>query len=248
MALPEAPHLWQVVRHAGTANERTMTGRGKSGIAPAGEAESQAEALDAGEALFRRRWMFVKSVPALEFLPPADRVEVAFAGRSNVGKSSLINTVIGQGSLARTSNTPGRTQELNYFEAQETGLYLVDMPGYGFAEAPKAKVDAWTALVKDYLRGRATLKRVYLLIDARHGIKPIDITLMEMLDKAGVAYQVVLTKMDKISKAAGEAVLARTTAALTLHPAALPKPLATSSQKRLGLEALRTSIAALLGA
>ncbi|HJZ45249.1 MAG TPA: ribosome biogenesis GTP-binding protein YihA/YsxC, partial [Hyphomicrobiaceae bacterium] len=138
-----------------------------------------ADELAAGEALFARGWQFVKSVPSLEFLPSPDRTEMAFAGRSNVGKSSLLNALVRQRGLARTSNTPGRTQELNYFEVHGAALFLVDMPGYGFAKAPKAKVDAWTSLVKDYLRGRPSLVRVFLLIDARHGLKPPDLAMME---------------------------------------------------------------------
>jgi GTP-binding protein len=202
--------------------------------------------IDAGEALFRRRWTFLKSAPALEHLPAADRPEIAFAGRSNVGKSSLINAVIGQGALARTSNTPGRTQELNFFLCDQP-LYLVDMPGYGFAKAPKEIVDRWTALVRDYLRGRPTLKRVLLLIDARHGLKPIDGEIMKMLDTAGVAYRIVLTKADKLKQSDVAGLVTRTREALKAHPAALPEPLLTSSEKRQGLEAVRAEIAALAG-
>jgi GTP-binding protein len=154
--------------------------------------------IAAGEALFNRPWQFVKSVPELQFLPDADRHEIAFAGRSNVGKSSLINALVKRRGLARTSNTPGRTQELNFFETPGIALYLVDMPGYGFAEAPKAKVEAWTQLVRDYLRGRVTLLRVFLLIDARHGLKAPDRAMMALLDEAAVSYQAVLTKGDKI--------------------------------------------------
>jgi GTP-binding protein len=200
--------------------------------------------LEAGERLFRRRWEFMMSVPALELLPAADRAEVAFAGRSNVGKSSLINAVIGQGALARTSNTPGRTQELNYYRS-EARLYLVDMPGYGYAKAPKDKVEAWTRLVKDYLRGRPSLKRLLLLIDARHGLKPNDLEIMEMLDGAAVAYRVALTKIDKLRTAEVAGVVARTEAALKRHPAALPEVIATSAETRTGLAELRAEIAAL---
>src|SRR5499426_2111696 len=154
--------------------------------------------LRAGAQLFNRPWQLLKSVPQLQFLPAADRDEVAFAGRSNVGKSSLINALVRRRGLARTSNTPGRTQELNFFETPGVALYLVDMPGYGFAEAPKTKVEAWTRLVKDYLRGRAGLVRVFLLIDARHGLKPPDLAMMALMDEAAVPYQAVLTKADKI--------------------------------------------------
>jgi GTP-binding protein len=178
-------------------------------------------------------------------------VEIAFAGRSNVGKSSLINALVGKKGLARTSNTPGRTQELNYFVPDgysgENGdlppLALVDMPGYGFAEAPKAHVDAWTRLVFDYLRGRTTLKRVYLLIDSRHGIKKNDAEVLDLLDKAAVSYQIVLTKIDKI-KAAGIPRLIEETHALTKKRAAcFPGIITTSSEKGLGLDELRAAIA-----
>jgi GTP-binding protein len=199
--------------------------------------------LAAGELLFREAFDFVLGAPELDILPPADRPEIALAGRSNVGKSSLINALVRRRDLARTSNTPGRTQELNYFKPAETRFYLVDMPGYGFAKAPKDKVDAWTALVKAYLRGRPTLKRVLLLIDARHGIKPVDREIMRMLDSAAVTYQIVLTKADKIPVAALEALIAATIAALKEHPAAFPEVLATSSQSGEGIDAVRAVIA-----
>lgn len=204
------------------------------------------EELDAGRRLFEREWTFVKGVPSLEFLPEADRVEIALAGRSNVGKSSLINALVRQGGLARTSNTPGRTQELNFFATQGARMFLVDMPGYGFAKAPKDKVDAWTELVFDYLQGRATLARVYLLIDARHGIKSVDEGILELLDTAAVSYQIVLTKLDKISEAARRHVIAETERALSKHPAAFPAIIATSSEKGIGIDELRGAIAALL--
>ena len=203
-----------------------------------------------GRALFIKPWIFIRGVPSMQFLPPEGPAEIAFAGRSNVGKSSLINALIGQKGLARTSNTPGRTQELNYFVpdgysgegADLPPLALVDMPGYGYAEAPKAQVDAWTRLVFDYLRGRTTLKRVYVLIDARHGIKKNDAEVLDLLDKAAVSYQIVLTKIDKI-KAAGVPRLLEETHKLTVKRAAcFPQILATSSEKGEGLEDLRAAI------
>lgn len=199
--------------------------------------------LEAGDALFREAFDFVLGAPRLDILPPADRPEIALAGRSNVGKSSLINALVRRRDLARTSNTPGRTQDLNYFKPADTRMYLVDMPGYGFAKAPKDKVDAWTALVKAYLRGRPTLKRTLLLIDARHGIKPVDREIMKLLDGAAVTYQVVLTKIDKIPGHTLAPLMAETVAALSEHPAAFPDILATSSQKGVGLPELRATIA-----
>jgi len=201
--------------------------------------------IAAGEAMFARPWRFVKSVPSLEFLPDTDRPEMAFAGRSNVGKSSLINALVGHHGLARTSNTPGRTQELNFFEVPHAALFLVDMPGYGFAKAPKDKVDAWTRLVRDYLRGRPNLVRVFLLIDARHGIKSADEPIMDLLDEAAVSYQVVLTKIDKLRPAQVAAVVADTGAALEKHAAAYATLIATSSEKGSGIAELRAEIAAL---
>jgi GTP-binding protein len=202
--------------------------------------------------LFTRGWIFIRGVPSIALLPPEGPPEVAFAGRSNVGKSSLINSVLGNRGLARTSNTPGRTQELNYFVPDgfsgEAGdlppMAVVDMPGYGFAKAPKTQVDAWTKLVFDYLRGRVTLKRVFLLVDARHGIKPNDAEVMALLDKAAVSYQVVLTKSDKIRPEQLETLLAATSEAIRRRPAAYPVVLATSSEKAEGIEALRDAVVA----
>ena len=183
-------------------------------------AEADADLLAAGDHLFAQPWSFLKSVAALDGLPPAGPLEVAFAGRSNVGKSSLINALTRRHDLARTSNTPGRTQQLNFFVAPGVPLALVDMPGYGFAKAPKPVVEAWTGLVTDYLKGRPALARVFLLVDARHGIKAIDRDIMRVLDQAAVSYQLVLTKADKMKPSALDLVATRATAVLAEHPAA----------------------------
>ncbi|MGB3718900.1 MAG: YihA family ribosome biogenesis GTP-binding protein [Proteobacteria bacterium] len=201
--------------------------------------------LEVGVKLFGRPWEFVKGVPSLDLLPDADRPEIAFAGRSNVGKSSLINALVGQNGLARTSNTPGRTQELNFFATANVALYLVDMPGYGFAQAPKEKVKAWTELVRNYLRGRPTLKRVFLLIDSRHGIKSNDREIMEMLDEAAVSYQIVLTKADKPNLRQLRSVITATYETIASHPAAYPEILVTSAEKGQGIDVLRATIAEL---
>lgn len=198
--------------------------------------------------LFERPWTFIRGVPAMKFLPPEGPPEVAFAGRSNVGKSSLINALLRQKGLARTSNTPGRTQELNFFVPEETGenglppLAVVDMPGYGFAKAPKDQVERWTELVFSYLRGRSTLKRVYVLIDARHGIKAIDEQVLGLLDQAAVSYQIVLTKADKIKPPAVDRLLEETAAKIAKRAAAYPDLLATSSEKGRGIDELRQAI------
>ena len=202
--------------------------------------------IAAGEAMFARPWRFVKSVPSLEFLPDTGRPEMALAGRSNVGKSSLINALVGHHGLARTSNTPGRTQELNFFEVPHASLFLVDMPGYGFAKAPKDKVDAWTQLVRDYLRGRPNLVRVFLLIDARHGLKPTDLQIASILDDAAVTYQAVLTKADKIKPHEMAEVTEDTAAKLGKHPAAFPHVIVTSAEKGLGIDELRATIAGIV--
>ena len=212
------------------------------------QADFTPDEIDAGEALFARPWQFVLSAPALDVLPASDRAEIAFAGRSNVGKSSLINALTRRRGLARTSNTPGRTQELNFFETPGVALYLVDMPGYGYAEAPKDKVESWTRLVKAYLRGRPTLLRVLLLIDARHGLKKVDLDLMEMMDEAAVSYQGVLTKADKVKPQHLDAVVAATGTALEAHPAAFARLVATSAETGAGIAELRAEIATLAAA
>jgi len=198
--------------------------------------------IDAGRRLFAAEWDFAAAAGTLERLPRMAGIEVAFAGRSNVGKSSLINALTGRKALARTSHTPGRTQELIYFAA-DTPLRLVDMPGYGYAEAPKAKVKAWTALIHAYLAGRANLARVYVLIDARHGLKDADAAVLKTLDEAAVSYQVVLTKADQVKPAELEKRIGETAAALAKRPAAFPEILVTSSREGEGMAELRAAIA-----
>jgi GTP-binding protein len=206
-----------------------------------------AELIEAARKLFSGDWQFIFASPSIETLPPMAGLEVAFAGRSNVGKSSLINALTGRNSLARTSHTPGRTQELIFFErADKQGLRLVDMPGYGYAAAPKAKVAAWTALIHRFLQGRSTLARVYVLIDARHGLKDVDLDVFKTLDKAAVSYQLVLTKADQVKRGELDARIADTAAAIAKHPAAFPEILATSSKSGDGIADLRAAMARLL--
>ncbi|POF34481.1 ribosome biogenesis GTP-binding protein YihA/YsxC [Roseibium marinum] len=200
------------------------------------------EDLEAGRLLFARPWEFLTSVTDMANLPEAADTEIAFAGRSNVGKSSLINALTGRKGLARTSSTPGRTQMLNFFVAPETPLTIVDMPGYGYAQAPKDLVDAWTRLVFSYLRGRPNLRRVILLIDSRHGIKANDLETMELLDKAAVVYQVVLTKADKIKPPQLARLITETRALLAKRIAAHPEIIATSSEKNKGVDDLRAEL------
>jgi len=186
---------------------------------------------------------FLKSAPGLKFMPDADAPEIAFAGRSNVGKSSLLNALTNRKGLARTSNTPGRTQELNFFGVgQPLQFRLVDMPGYGFAEAPKDLVKRWRHLVNDYLRGRAVLKRALVLVDSRHGLKDVDLEMMQMLDDAAVSYHLVLTKGDKVKPSALGALYERTMVEAAKHPAAHPSIFTTSSETGSGIAELRTAI------
>ena len=203
-----------------------------------------AERLEAGRLLFARPWEFVLGVVAMSGLPPAEAVEIAFAGRSNVGKSSLINALTGRTGLARTSNTPGRTRELNFF-TPGGGLMLVDMPGYGYARVSKKESDAWTRLVFDYLRGRPNLRRVYVLIDSRHGLKANDLAALDLLDKAAVSYQIVLTKADKPKAAELTSVIEAVRGAAAKRPAAHPDVIVTSAETGAGIDLLRAEIAAL---
>jgi GTP-binding protein len=204
-------------------------------------AEADAAELEAGRLMFARETEFLKGVVAMAGLPPADRTEVCFAGRSNVGKSSLINALTGRKNLARASNTPGRTQEINFLTCD--GRYWVDLPGYGFAEAPVNVVEKWQKLLKSYLSGRPNLRRAFVLIDARHGVKPVDNDIMTLLDSSALTFQVVLTKSDKIKAAERDKMLAQVRAALAIHPAAFPEIVLTSSAKGDGIDVLRAVIA-----
>ncbi|PTX54545.1 GTP-binding protein [Litoreibacter ponti] len=203
------------------------------------------QVAEPGRKLFAGETDFLKGVVAMDGMPPADRIEVCFAGRSNVGKSSLINAVTGRKALARTSNTPGRTQEINFFTLADSH-YLVDLPGYGFAEAPVAVVQKWQRLLKAYLSGRQTLRRAFVLIDARHGIKPVDEEILNLLNSSAVTFQVVLTKVDKLKKGQLDKTVAQVSAALQKHPAAFPELVLTSSEKGDGIPTLRQIIAELV--
>lgn len=208
---------------------------------PVTEIEDPAQ-LEAGRRLFSKTAEFVTGAVALQGLPPDDRVEVCFAGRSNVGKSSLINALTGQKSLARTSNTPGRTQQLNFFDLNGQ-INLVDLPGYGFARAPLKSVKQWQQLQRDYLAGRPNLRRAFVLLDARHGVKTPDEEIMQLLDRSAVTFQAVLTKTDKVKRPALETVLDRVRSGLGRHPASFPEIALTSAEKGDGIEALRAVIA-----
>ena len=209
-----------------------------------------AEAPDAvlrekGRHLFAQQTDFLKGVVAIDGLPADDRIEICFAGRSNVGKSTLINALTGRKALARTSNTPGRTQEINFFTAADSH-YLVDLPGYGYANAPLPVVEKWQRLLKKYLSGRRSLRRAFVLIDARHGVKSVDEEILSLLDSAAVTFQCVLTKADKIKTHEQEALLQQVRGALSKHPAAYPELILTSSEKGMGVETLRSTIAGLI--
>ena len=209
-----------------------------------------AEAPDAvlrekGRLLFAQQTDFLKGVVAIDGLPADDRIEICFAGRSNVGKSTLINALTGRKALARTSNTPGRTQEINFFTAADSH-YLVDLPGYGYANAPLPVVEKWQRLLKKYLSGRRSLRRAFVLIDARHGVKSVDEEILSLLDSAAVTFQCVLTKADKIKTYEQEALLQQVRGALSKHPAAYPELILTSSEKGMGVETLRATIAGLI--
>ncbi|MBN8979800.1 MAG: YihA family ribosome biogenesis GTP-binding protein [Rhizobiales bacterium] len=209
------------------------------------------ELTEAGRKLFAGEWQFFWASPSVETLPPMAGIEVAFAGRSNVGKSSLINALTGRNALARTSHTPGRTQELIFFENtadkdKPNSLRLVDMPGYGYASAPKSQIASWTMLIHKFLQGRANLARVYVLIDSRHGFKDADTDVLTTLDKSAVSYQVVLTKSDQVKKSELDKTIASTQEALRKHPAAFPETLVTSSRTGDGMSELRAAMVKLL--
>ncbi len=204
-----------------------------------------AEAKERGRKLFAGNTEFLKGVVAMDGLPPPDRLEVCFAGRSNVGKSTLINALTGRKGLARASNTPGRTQEINYFTTLN-GPYLVDLPGYGYANAPLPVVEKWQRLLKNYLSGRQTLRRAFVLIDARHGVKDVDEEILKLLDRSAVTFQVVMTKLDKVKDKDRTKVLEQVRKAISKHPAAYPELVLTSSEKGEGIPILRSIIADLV--
>ncbi|WEF52090.1 ribosome biogenesis GTP-binding protein YihA/YsxC [[Pseudomonas] carboxydohydrogena] len=214
--------------------------------------EPDAELIESGRKLFAGDWQFFWASPSIETLPPMQGVEIAFAGRSNVGKSSLINALTNRNALARTSHTPGRTQELIFFkgpgplDARTPELRLVDMPGYGYASAPKTQIASWTKLIHNFLLGRASLARVYVLIDSRHGFKDADNEVLTTLDKAAVSYQIVLTKADQVKKSALEQTMATMASSLRKHPAAFPEMLVTSSRDGGGMAGMRAAIVKLL--
>ena len=207
---------------------------------PIAEIRDDAEA-ELGHKLFSGPVNFLKGVVAMDGLPEADRVEVCFAGRSNVGKSSLINAITNRKGLARASNTPGRTQEINFFELGDK-RYLVDLPGYGFANAPVAVVEKWQRLLKSYLSGRPNLRRAFVLIDSRHGIKPVDEEIMQLMNRSALTFQVILTKIDKIKQPEQDKVLLQVRTKLAKHPAAFPELIITSSEKGEGIATLRAVI------
>lgn len=207
--------------------------------------QPEASAREAGRLLFAGPITFVKGVVAMSGLPPAERLEICFAGRSNVGKSSLINALTGRKSIARASNTPGRTQEINYF-AQGEERFLVDLPGYGYANAPVSIVSKWQELLRQYLAGRQNLRRAFILVDMRHGVKKVDEDILNLLDRSAVTFQVVLTKADKVNKQTREQVIKQVQNSLTAHPAAYPEIVLTSSETNEGIETLRAIIASLI--
>ncbi len=207
--------------------------------------DPDADAKERGRKLFAGNTEFLKGVVAMDGLPPPDRLEVCFAGRSNVGKSTLINALTGRKGLARASNTPGRTQEINYFTTLN-GPYLVDLPGYGYANAPLPVVEKWQRLLKNYLSGRQTLRRAFVLIDARHGVKDVDEEILKLLDRSAVTFQVVMTKLDKVKDKDRTKVLEQVRKAISKHPAAYPELVLTSSEKGEGIPILRSIIADLV--
>jgi GTP-binding protein len=226
-------------------NPALEAGRPTADKASMTEPESKPDFLEAGRKIFAGQSDFIWAADSLKALPLQSKVEIAFAGRSNVGKSSLVNALTGRNTLARTSHTPGRTQQLNFFNINDR-FHLVDMPGYGYAAVEKEKVQAWTRLIHDYLRGRASLARVYLLIDSRHGIKPVDEAVLETLDKAAVSYQIVLTKADELKQGEIEKRVADTAQRIAKRAAAFPEIVSTSSRTGTGIPELRAGIAQLL--